>query len=301
MRSIHVIAPPLARCAGAPSLQQMLARADKLEASDAGYISALQAQFQWPGRSFPVAALTREHACHDASTGIWLCADLAWIEPDIHGARMLGCGGLDVDESEAHELARGLRPLFGDAGFQLELTTPSRWHLRLPDGARLPDFDSPEQALGADLLAHLPKGDTGKRWRMLFNEAQMILHQSPVSAARRQAGKQPANSLWFWGGGAWPAWFKSHCTSIFSDDPIAIAAGAAAKIATQPVKSFDAATVKQGDCLLDLERVNDLEAWCEHLHAALRAGFDALQLAFSSGERFRYRRRHRWRIWRRGI
>src|SRR3546814_1479129 len=49
---------------------------------------------------------------------------------------------------------------------QLEISTPDRWHLRLPPDTPLPDFAAPEQALGEDLAQHLPQGAQGRRWRV---------------------------------------------------------------------------------------------------------------------------------------
>src|SRR3546814_1508602 len=60
---------------------------------------------------------------------------------------------LDMDAAQA--LAEPLRPIFDEAGMQLEISTPDRWHLRLPPDTPLPDFAAPEQALGEDLAQHL--------------------------------------------------------------------------------------------------------------------------------------------------
>ena len=59
--------------------------------------------------------------------------------PDLAGARLLGWGeGLGVDTEDALAFLPALRPLFGDAGFQLDAPHPARWYLRLPAGTRLP-------------------------------------------------------------------------------------------------------------------------------------------------------------------
>src|ERR1700744_4132399 len=84
------------------------------------------------------------------------------------------------------------KPVFGDAGMLLEVSSPDRWHLRLPRDSQIPAFASPKRALGEDLFEHLPQGADGKRWRMLINETQILLHQHPVNQARSERGLPPA-------------------------------------------------------------------------------------------------------------
>lgn len=299
----HVLLPARAACADIVALAQPLARADRLPDAAPGYLAALAAHFQWPGVQLPVAALLREHAAGDAVGASWLCADPAYVQPDINGARMLACGTLDLTRDEAEALARELRPVFGDSGALLETTTPARWHLRLPAGAVLPAFATPEDVLGADLFEHLPQGVEGRRWRQLFNEAQVILHQHPVNAARRARGAMPANSLWFWGAGALPAWIKTPLARVASDDPLAHALAARAGIGSETPRPELLAQVFDGAALFDLERVAPdalAQTWLPALFASLARGrVRELHFAFASGERFRLARWHRLRFWRR--
>lgn len=299
----HVLLPARAACADIAALAQPLARADRLPDAAPGYLAALAAHFQWPGTQLPVAALLREHATGDAAGANWLCADPAYVQPDINGARMLACGTLDLARDEAEALARELKPVFGDSGALLETTTPARWHLRLPAGAVLPTFAAPEDVLGADLFEHLPQGSGGRRWRQLFNEAQVILHQHPVNAARRARGAMPANSLWFWGGGALPVWIRTPLTLVVSDDALARALAARAGIGSETPRPERLAQTLDGATLFDLERVAPdalARAWLPALFDALvRGRVKELHFAFASGERFRLARWHRLRFWRR--
>lgn len=299
----HVLLPTRAACADIDALAQALARADRQPDAAPGYLATLAAHFQWPGTQLPVAALLREHAAGDAVGASWLCADPAYVQPDINGARMLACGTLDIDRSEAEALARELKPVFGDSGALLETTTPARWHLRLPAGAVLPAFATPEEVLGADLFEHLPPGPEGRRWRQLFNEAQVILHQHPVNAARRARGAMPANSLWFWGGGALPAWIKTPLARVASDDPLARALAARAGVGSETPRPELLAQAHDGATLFDLERIAPdvlAQAWLPALFDALARGrVTELRFAFASGERFCLARWHRLRFWRR--
>lgn len=297
---IHVLLPALPENDSCAALRRMCVLGDRLADAPPGYLPALQTLFQWPGKRLPSAALTREAACGDAGESTWLSADPAYVEPDVNGARMLACGQLDLDAEDAQTLARGLRPLFGDHGMALELSEPMRWHLRLADGAMVPEFDSVEQVLGEDLLAHLPTGEQARRWRRLFNEAQMVLHQHPLNAARRKRGQMPVNCLWFWGGGKLPAWVKSRVTRVFSSDPLTRALAARAAVdGTLASPDALAGLPPSASVLLDIDGADSLPAWDAALDALWRKRRHAWHLYFADGKRFHIVPGHRWRVWRR--
>ena len=155
MRRLHVLLPQRGRASMDADALGRLARADRLVSSDPGHLHLLGDLFDWPGTSLPAGALMREHVAHDAGQEVWLCADPAWVEADINGARMMACGNLELEQNESEEFAATLRPVLGDMGLMLELTTATRWHVRLPVGAALPPFAAPDQVLGDDLLRHL--------------------------------------------------------------------------------------------------------------------------------------------------
>ena len=301
MATLRVLLPALTRCADDPLLREWLRRGDRLPMAAPGRESVLREAFEWPGKTLPAAALTREALAGDAGDTPWLCADPAHVQPDMAGARMLACGSLDLDAVEAAELVAPLRPMFGDQGLLLELTEPARWHLRLQRGTPVPDFDPPALVLGADLLAHLPAGPDGRRWRALFNEAQVILHQHPRNAQRRAAGRMVVNCIWLWGGGALPDRVRSTQTHVVSDDPLLRALAQRAGI----VRLADAAALlelpRAAHGLLDLATADAarIAVALAAGEAALRRGrIDTIELASDDGQRARVRRWHRWRFWR---
>jgi hypothetical protein len=256
-------------------------------------------------RGWPVAAVTRQRDAGDAALSAWLRADPAYVRADINGARLLAYGdALALTQDEVAELLRPLRPLFGDTGFVLDAPTPSRWYLRLPREARLPAFNSPDDALGADLFEHLPEGPEGKRWRSLLSEAQVTLHNHPVNERRVTVGKPPVNSLWFWGASTLPDRVATSHTAIFSDDDAIRAFAAEAKAAAMPVPARYGTA--GGERLFDLRHMRDLAQlqyhWIEPLLADLRAGQVAhATLDFADGARFLIRAGQRWRFWRRPL
>lgn len=256
-------------------------------------------------RGWPVAAAARQRDAGDAANAVWLRADPAYVQPDINGARLLSYGqALGLTAADAASLLRPLKPLFGDAGFPIDAPVPSRWYLRLPLGAKLPEFTSPEQALGADMFDQLPEGNEGRRWRALLSEAQVVLHNHPLNAERVAAGLAPVNSLWFWGAGILPDHVRTGFARIASDDEAltALAALAGAKVDARPPAWLDNA----GNALFDLRDARDLALlerdWFAPLVSALALGnIDSLQFDFADGARYDLARGQRWRFWRKPL
>jgi hypothetical protein len=293
---LHLWLPALARFEPAHPLRRLLARAGQQADGPQGYLAGLAAWFDTP-QPLPAGALTRELAAGDALDASWLCADPAWVEPDMSGARLLACGNMRLSQEEAAAFAEPLLPLFEEQGMHLHLTRPDHWHVRLPTGMAMPGFPPPEQALGENLLQHLPQGPEGRRWRILQNDLQVALHQHPLNARRRAAGQPPVNSLWLWGAGILPARVHTQLQGVASDDPLLRALAARAGV-VQRARTVGAAGLSPG-WLLDLQ---DLPAgpiatdWWPVIDALARR--HPLQLHFASGERWLHRPVHRLRFWR---
>jgi hypothetical protein len=290
--------PMLAHFEPEHPLRDWLARADRWADGSTGYLGGLGDYFEGIPARVPAAAITREFLAGDADDAVWLSADPAWVKPDMNGVRLLACGQMQLDMEEAQALAAPLRPVFDEAGMQLELSTPDRWHLKLPANTPLPDFAAPEQALGEDLAQHLPQGSEGRRWRVLLNEIQVLLHQHPLNAERRARGLAPINSLWLWGGGSLPGRLKSPLLGVISDDLLlrALAAHAGAAQQARAPKTVSAATPGWLIDLQDLPASEIASPWWSTLQPLL--GSQSTVLHFASGERWRRKPWHRWRVWR---
>lgn len=312
MTSVLLLLPELKRCVATPAvargiLARWFARGDRSLDADAGIEPALRTVFQWPGTRVPIAALTRQFDVGDAAGSAWLRADPAHVRADMTTARMLACGDLGLDASECVQIARDLKPLFGDSGFEFDARLPNRWYLRTAVGSDLPDAASPDEAMGDDLKLHLPEGAAGRRWRVLFNEVQVLLHNHPVNAARIERGAVSVNSLWFWGAGVLPAWVRSEVQQVFTN-AIAIAElGRLANIRVLPLDSHQLRDAIERDAdrqamLIDLSglRGEPLEHdWLQIIDAMLRSGrITQIRLSLESGERVSLRAVHRFRVWR---
>lgn len=293
--ALTLLLPERRRFAGQPvgvEVGKALARADRLVDGEPGERAQLLRHFDLLPRGWPMAAITREMDAGDAVLHRWLRADPAHVRPDMTGARVLAIGELGLDAAEAEALLKPLRPLFGDAGFQISAPVPSRWYLALPVESRLPAFAPPEQVLGDDLFTHLPDGPDGRRWRALLNEAQVIMHNHPVNAARIAEGKLAVNSLCFWGAGTLPDHVRTGHAAVATPDPELQALARLAGL--KPTA--------EGPQLFDLRRQRDWTTVENHLLPGLRElGRDELQLDFADGARWSLRSGQRWRFWRRPL
>ena len=297
-QSLQLWLPALAHFEPTHPLREWLPRADRLPDGGVGYLGGLGDRFPGVDAGVPAAAITREFLAGDAADATWLSADPAWVQPDMNGVRLLACGQMQLGMDEAQALAESLRPVFDEAGMQLEISTPDHWHLRLPGDTPLPAFAVPEQALGEDLGQHLPQGAEGRRWRVLLNDVQVLLHQHPLNARRQARGQSPVNSLWLWGGGRLPDALSGNVPGVVGDDLLLRALVARAGIVQQ---SLTADTVAAGGAgwLIDLQDLPAHEIashWWPTLLPLL--GRRSVLLHFASGERWRHQPWQRWRFWR---
>jgi len=288
--------------AAAPRLAQVLGRGDLLDPGKPGRDEQLHRHFRVLPRRLPVAPLTRCLDADDAQLGAWLRCDPAHVRADMATARLVAFGeALQLDAEEATSLIAPLRPLFGDSNAPISAPHPSRWYASIAEARALPSMASPDEVLGADLLACLPAGQEGLRWRQLWNEAQVILHQHPVNARRVAAGKLPVNSLWFWGGGTLPDSVECSSRAFLSTDPLVQALAARAG-----VPKADPAGAWQDGVLIDLCRLRDVaeieqQVLPEAMTVLASATLDAVDLDFADGRVWRLRHGQRWRFWRRAI
>lgn len=307
--ALTLLLPAMADLAPAPAAQltalsMLIGRGREGASAGPGLWAALAGLLDPHPREPGAAALTRRiDAPLDMAGAAWLRADPAHVRVEPVSARLLAVGNLALDGDEVAELLRTLKPVFGDEGMVLDAPSPRRWYLRLPAAARLPAFSTPEQAIGGDLGVHLPGGNEGRRWRRLFNEAQVILHQHPVNVARAARGRVAVNALWFWGGGALPDRITCAIDALYGTDPVLAAAADMAGIRVAELDSVPAAlSVRRA--LLDLRHLRHAEqlesAWVEPARRALHARrISQIELRWLDGRRHTIVPGDLWRVWRR--
>ncbi|MGH8049431.1 MAG: phosphoglycerate mutase [Arenimonas sp.] len=277
------------------AVAKVLGQADKLPILNFGELSQLERHVSILPRRWPMAALTRQYDAKDAEHYSWLRADPAHVRAEMGVVRLLACGDLGLTQAEADELLKPLKILFGDVGFPLSAPHPSRWYLMLPKESKLPEFQSPDTAIGADIFSQFPTDDIAKRWRALLNEAQIILHNHPLNAERIQRGSLPVNSLYFWGGGVLPDQVKFHAQEIRTDDVIIKSLMLYAGLNQQ--------NKNDGATLADCRGIRDWSLFeREHLLPAINElknkKYAALVLDFSDGASYEIKASQKWRFWR---
>lgn len=304
MSVLYVLLPP-PQTGFEAACRRWLAKGDRLPDVHDPRNAVVRELFRFVGTTIPAAALRHHVYAGDTGIGSWVCADPAYVRSEATGARLMAWPLLDVPDEDARELSATLMPLFGDAGVPLAIDTPSTWCLHLTDGAPEVAFTRPVDALGADLLECLPEGDAGRRWRRLFNEAQVALHAHPVNAVRADVGKLPVNALWFWGAGSLPESIDTALATVASSDDVMRGLAKVARVNCVDVSpAAVGAAIERGDTLLDLDMREQLDISGQWLpcfqHWLRNRRFDAVELVFPGGERFRVRHAHRLRFWRRG-
>lgn len=300
---LHVLLPGRDKVGGVPSFAGWLARGTTLPAAVPGYLVALSEHFRWPHGPLPAAALIRQSVAGDAGDALWLSADPAWVQPELNGARLLACGNLGLGVEDSRSLVDALAETFEAEGMNLLVGDAQHWQLRLPGYVEVPSFPEPEDALGADLFEQLPKGEEGRRWRALINEAQVVLHNHPVNRIRAARGLPPVNSVWLWGPGALPEWVECGLSHIYSDDLLAWALAHRANVDVQSRTMFVPSSHARAASTYSLLDLQDIQPsaferdWWPAIEAHLTAGTE-IRLAFADGVRMVLRKRHRLRFWR---
>jgi hypothetical protein len=305
MSTLRVLLPPLPQAGGGSDFARWLAQGDRLSDAPDPRMTLARESFRFAADTMPVAAVRHHGHGGDTGSGTWMCVDPAYVRSEATGARLMAWPLADLSGEEARALSTTLVPLLDEAGLVLTVDTPAAWCAQLRDGAPDVAFTRPDDALGADLLDCLPQGGPGRPWRRLFNEAQVALHAHPVNAERVAAGKLPVNALWFWGAGRLPASVESQLGLLASsDDVLRGLARLSGTACAEPLPEALDASGEAGDVLLDLDvgDAGDVGArWLPRFRQVLsNRRFDAIELRFPGGERFRVRQTHRLRFWRRG-
>ncbi len=306
--------------AASATLLRLLARADQLPGGAEGDTERLFALFgiaPEAGRDLPVASVTRVADMGVIDRDWWIRADPVYLEPGRDSLVMHAGLGLTPDETA--QLAAELNESLSQDGWLLKAPRPERWYLKPPVAAAITTTPL-AAANGRNVHPLLPQGADRKTWHTRLNELQILLHSSPVNAARAARGALPANSVWFWGGGHLPQAGAVRWSQLWSDEPLTQGLARLAGVSSSPVPVNGAelhAQAAGGEYLLALElptpilSQDDADAWQAALQTvivnwltplltAVHAGeLTTLTLISDTGPLFLYRRSHRWRFWRR--
>jgi hypothetical protein len=193
----------------------------------------------------------------------------------------------DLSAPETAALTQALNKFFAPDGLRFVASEGSRWYVECVAPQRIATTPL-WRAIGGSMLVQLPTGADAPAWRARLNEVQMLLHAHPVNAAREENGRPRVASLWWWGGGPWPAIGPATVDAVVGGPRWVVAACAAGRIDFQPRRSGAASILQTGlgRTLLILDDDWEQSAmtpepivrWDREWFGALRAALDAGRL-----------------------
>ncbi len=306
-----------------PALDTLLARAEPNAPPVRGFetllFSLMGAEIPSEG-DLPVAAVTRVLDMGVVDNGWWLRADPVHLSPRRDQLVLTDSYGLDLSQEEANRLAAEIAEVYAADGWMLKAPRPSRWYLKPPRAPKIMTTPLPD-VVGRDIHAYLPRGPEAKAWHTTLNEMQILLHSAKVNDERENAGRVPANSLWFWGGGRLPRIQSAGWAGLWSTEPVGLSLARLTETPSQSVPvGFDEwqrLVARPGAHLVVLDALRpavlyrDAEAWSQALQELERQWFEPLLRALKdrtlesaaiitdTGQSFRLTSRLARRWWRR--
>ena len=110
----------------------------------------------------------------------------------------------EISTAEAKELIEYLAKHINDDKYSLYAGISYRHCLVIDNGSLIGDLTPPHDITGKPVKDHLPTSSEGKKLLEIMEKSYELLKDHPVNLKRIKEGKNPANSLWFWGDGTKP-------------------------------------------------------------------------------------------------
>ncbi len=110
----------------------------------------------------------------------------------------------EISTAEAKELIEFLAKELDNEDYKLYAGISYRHCLVMKNGVIAGDLTPPHDITGKPVKEHLPKSEQGKKLLSIMERSYALLKDHPVNLKRIAQGKNPANSLWFWGEGTKP-------------------------------------------------------------------------------------------------
>lgn len=110
----------------------------------------------------------------------------------------------EISTAEAKELIEYLAKHLNDQKYSLHAGISYRHCLVIDKGSLAGDLTPPHDITNKPIKEYLPKSEQGKALLSLMVKSYDLLKDHPVNIKRVNEGKNPANSLWFWGDGTKP-------------------------------------------------------------------------------------------------
>jgi hypothetical protein len=152
---------------------------------------------------YAIAAIAANADGLDVSEGYWLRAD------PVNLVLQRDCFSLGepiplmVEPEYAKGLVASLNQHFSQDGLTFLIGKSGAWYLHSNTDAQI-KTTLPSVAAGKNVHQFMPQGEQASKWLAVLNEAQMLLHEHPVNAAREADASVAVNSVWLSGGGQLP-------------------------------------------------------------------------------------------------
>jgi 2,3-bisphosphoglycerate-independent phosphoglycerate mutase len=157
----------------------------------------------YTGRS-PLEAASIGIALKD--TDVTLRANLVTVsnEEIYEDKTMIDYSAGEISTLEAKELISYLKKYLDSEEFKLYAGISYRHCLVIDNGELINELTPPHDITGKKVLGHLPTSKTGLKYLDLMKKSYELLKDHTINLERIKKGKNPANSLWFWGEGTKP-------------------------------------------------------------------------------------------------
>lgn len=141
------------------------------------------------------------------STDVTARANLVTVSDEDNYAdkTMIDYSAGEISTAEAKELIEYLAKELNDEVYSLYAGISYRHCLVMANGVIAGDCTPPHDITGKPVKEYLPKSAQGKNLLCLMEKSHALLKDHPINKKRIENGKNPANSLWFWGEGTKPA------------------------------------------------------------------------------------------------
>ncbi len=140
-------------------------------------------------------------------TDVTVRANLATLsnEQNYQDKTMVDYSGGEISTAEAKILIDYLKSHLDNDEYTLYAGISYRHCLVIDNGKIAGDCTPPHDITGRKIKEYLPKSEQGKKLLALMEKSHELLKDHPLNLQRIKDGKNPANSIWFWGEGTKPS------------------------------------------------------------------------------------------------
>jgi len=296
--TVHLLVPKLfwPAAAGAapyrdlplPGLETLLARARREALPGASLERWLAAAYGLSDR-LPLAPFALSGDGGEPGDAWWLQADPVHLRFHRDQLFLADATRFALDAGDAEALVASLNSHFAQDGVTFVAPAPHRWYLRLSDEPRIVVRPTSELA-GRSVSPFLPEGPDATRWRRVFNETQMLLHEHPCNRARESRDALAVNSVWFWGPGRRQP-LRQAFDHVWCDPGLAAglasASGSGTELPPESVEQLPADSRDSNKLIvlagLPEPSYGDVDAWQDALTTLDRRWFSPILGALRSG------------------